>query len=105
MVITLFKILLAIIFTEAVTELVVKSEFFYPLRKCLFNGRDNKIIKFFNNLFDCGYCFSVWVGMFVIVLIFKFDNIFINYFIYGIVIHRLSNIFHFLIDRINLSKG
>lgn len=105
MIIILFKILLVIIFTEAITELVVKSELFYPLRKFLFNGRDNKIINFFNNLFDCGYCFSVWAAMLSIFLVFKFDYILVNYFIYGIVTHRLSNIFHFLIDRINLSKG
>lgn len=101
----IFKILIAIIFTEAITELVVKSEFFYPFRKKLFNSKGNKILNFFSNLVDCGYCFSVWAAMLSVFLIFKVDSMFINYFIYGIVLHRLSNIFHFLIDRIDLSKG
>ncbi len=99
----IFKVLIAIIFSEAITELVVKSDFFAPLRKSLYN-KNNKIFDFIHDILDCGYCFSVWAALFTLTIIFIVDNIFINYFIYIIVIHRLSNILHNLIDRTDRNK-
>lgn len=92
-------IIIAIIFAEAVTELCVKSEFFNPLRAWLFNNKNNKFINFTHQVFDCGYCFSVWAGVFSLCLI-SLDNIYINFFTMGIVVHRLSNFFHFVVDRV-----
>lgn len=94
------SVLIAIILTEAITEIVVKSEIFYPVRRFLFNHSYNSIFHFLHSLLDCGYCFSVWAGVFSIVLIFFTENIIINFFILSIVVHRLSNMLHFIIDRL-----
>jgi len=96
----IYKILIAIIFTEAITELVVKSEFFYSLRKFFFES-NNKILKFIHEIVDCGYCFSVWAAVFTFITFYIIDNLYFNYFIYCIVLHRLSNLFHFIMDRFN----
>lgn len=90
-----------IIFTEAITEIITKSELFSPVRKFFFNRRKFFLFEFIHNLLDCGYCTSVWVGMFSAYVFFFLDSIFFNIFFMGIVLHRLSNILHFIIDRIN----
>ena len=100
----LFKIIIAIILTEAITELVVKSEIFYPIRKFFFEHKDNKIYDWLYLLTDCGYCFSVWAGWFVaLVFIYPFEEIKIisfkiDWFFLGLLLHRLSNVFHYLVD-------
>ena len=102
----MYRLLIAIIVTEAITEIVVKSELFFPFRAYLFEkGKTNEIFNWFHSLFDCGYCFSVWVGLFVSFFLFRENNFFIHDYIdwilIGLVIHRLSNVFHFLIDRLH----
>jgi hypothetical protein len=96
----LLIILFAIILTEAITQIITKSELFRPIRKFFFEKRANKLCKYIHDLLDCGYCTSVWVGWFVVIALLYFDNIVINVFFAGIVLHRLSNILHFIIDRI-----
>ena len=101
----MIKFLLAIIITEAITEIVVKSELFFPLRAHLFEkGKTNKIFNWFHSLLDCGYCFSVWVGLFTAFLLFRESSFLIHSYIdwifIGVATHRLSNVFHFLIDRL-----
>jgi len=98
----IITIVLAIIVTEAITELVVKSEFFSFLREWFFNRRKHKLFNFIHNLLDCGYCFSVWVAFFVSILLIdlSFINEYIGWFIAWMVIHRLSNLLHFVIDRV-----
>ncbi len=92
---------LLVIFTEAVTEIITKSELFNPIRKFFFNKRKNKFFNFIHELLDCGYCVSVWVGLFSAYIFFFMNNAVFNVFIIGIVLHRLSNVLHFIIDRIN----
>ena len=92
----LFNLLLLIISTEAITELVVKSEIFKPFREFLFN----KKLNFFHSLVDCGYCFSVWAAFFVLIISYYFDNYVTRLIILGLVTHRLSNIVHFLFDKL-----
>lgn len=92
---------LLVIFTEAVTEIITKSELFNPIRKFFFNRRQNKFFNFIHELLDCGYCVSVWVGLFSAYIFFFMNNAVFNVFIIGIVLHRLSNVLHFIIDRIN----
>jgi len=99
-----YKIIMAVIFIEALTELVVKSEFFHPVRKWFFKI-DNKVCKFIHEILDCGYCFSVWASIFTIGMFSMLDNIYVIYFIYIIVLHRLSNLFHFLVDRLDKNKN
>lgn len=99
----ILRFLAAVIATEAITELVVKSEFFAPLRKRLFES-DNRILNFVHEILDCGYCFSVWAGAFSGVMFFVCSNYIVDLFMIAIIIHRLSNIVHFMIDRLNSNK-
>ena len=92
--------ILAIIFAEAITELGVKSELFHPLREWFFNKKSNPFFNFIHNVFDCGYCFSVYAGALSISLLFLCENKITYYFVLCVVVHRLSNLFHFMVDRV-----
>lgn len=101
---TIFEIIKFIILTEALTELLVKSEIFKPLRAYFFNGRkNNKIFDFIHSVLDCGYCTSVWIGCFLstFFILLGFEYTIINVFIFGLIIHRMSNVLHNMIDRFN----
>lgn len=98
------KLIAAIIATEAITELAVKSEFFEPVRKRLFESK-SKFLNYIHRIFDCGYCFSVWAGILSTLMIFFIDYMIVDFLIITIVVHRLSNIFHFIVDRIDVNKG
>lgn len=106
-------IIIAVILTEAVTELVVKSYFFEPVRKFFYTRQERNL--FYNKvsyLLECGYCFSVWAGAFssITMLVFYSETLFVlNYrlgqdiiiiLVLSIVVHRLSNMLHYLIDRL-----
>lgn len=93
--------LIAIVITETITEIITKSKLFEPLHEWFFNRRDNKFFNFIHYLLDCPYCFSVWVGTFVSIFIVKFNivSVYIDWFIVGLLLHRLSNILHNIIDR------
>jgi hypothetical protein len=94
-------ILFAAILTEAITQIITKSEFFKPIRKFFFKKRESRICNWIHELLDCGYCTSVWVGWFVLICMIVVNNIVLNVFFAGIVLHRLSNVLHFIIDRID----
>jgi hypothetical protein len=94
-------ILFAIILTEALTQIITKSEIFRPIRKFFFTKRENRFFNWFHDLLDCGYCTSVWVGWFVAICMIVVNDIVLNAFFAGIVLHRLSNVLHFVIDRID----
>lgn len=98
---TLIVVLSLVIFTEAITELVTKSEIFSPIRKFFFDRKQNSFCAAIHILLDCGYCMSIWVGLFSAYVFYFVDNIFFNVLFMGIILHRLSNILHFVIDRIN----
>jgi len=100
----IIRFIAAIIATEAITELVVKSEFFEPVRKWLFES-ESKTLNFIHRILDCGYCFSVWAGLLNILLLFIFSCSITDFLIMTVVVHRLSNVFHFMIDRLNVNKG
>ena len=93
---------LAVLITEALTELLVKSEFFKPLRKWFFDRRENRAFNFVHDLLDCGYCTSVWVGFFTSVVLVNINVVHpcIDWFVVWLAVHRLSNILHFIIDRV-----
>ncbi len=103
--IVLGMILFAIILTEAITQIITKSELFKPLRKFFFEKRKNTFNKYIHELLDCGYCMSVWVGWFVVFVFLYMDSVILNVFFAGIVLHRLSNILHFIIDRIDRNSN
>lgn len=75
----LLNLFLIAIATEALTEIVVESKLFEPIRLCT---RWHKW---------CGYCASFW---FAIGLWSFRDELLAQTLIYGLVIHRLSNVFH-----------
>jgi len=87
-----------VVLTEALTELAIKSEIFKPFREAI-----SKHSVWFKELLSCGYCFSVWAALAVILLTE------IHYPVTGIlavdigltvvVVHRLSNILHNVIDK------
>jgi len=94
-------ILFAVMLTEAITELITKSEFFKPVRKFFFKKRESRLCNWIHDLLDCGYCTSVWVACFVYTYMIVVNNMLLNAFFAGIVLHRLSNVLHFVIDRID----
>lgn len=101
----IIKFLLAVLLTEAITEIVVKSEFFSPLRAKIFKlGQSSIFFDWFHRLLDCGYCFSVWVGMLTAILFFNDLGLlhkYVDWFFVGIVLHRASNLLHNVMDRLS----
>ena len=98
------EIIATIILIEAITGIISKSELFEPLREFLFNS-NNRILKFMHNVTDCSYCTSVWVSLFCtgMLCLYKINILpqILALFFMGIVLHRLSNVLHFIIDRID----
>lgn len=100
-----------IIFVEAVTEIIVDSDFFFPIRNGL--GKLPFFIgRFFAALLSCGYCVSVWVAALVawtlpgspishapIELPIWFILI-VDAILKTFVLHRLSNLQHELVVRV-----
>jgi len=99
-------IICTIILIEAVTNILTKSELFRPLRAYLFES-NNKILRFIHNMLDCPYCTSVWVSLFSVILLYLYINNLLPHilalFFMGVILHRLSNVLHFIIDRTDLN--
>jgi hypothetical protein len=87
-----------VLVTEAIVELVIKSEIFRPVREQIFKAGD-----WFKKLFSCGYCFSVWVATGLVFLSQTsyplVGNKFLDLALAALVVHRLSNILHNVIDK------
>lgn len=101
------KFLIAVVLTEAITNIVSKSGFFLPFREFLDRYRNKLFIfRYLNDLVTCPYCFSVWAAIFsVIALGLSVKTVFLDpyfgYFLIGLVVHRISNISHHIIDRLD----
>jgi hypothetical protein len=100
---SIWDLVLLVITTEAITGIVSKSEIFYSLRKWLFGKW-----QWLHRLVDCPYCLSVWVAA-VLTTLYYLSHVLDFYLpfkilLYGFTIHRLSNILHFCIDRIDPHK-
>ncbi len=98
------QILITLISIEAITNIISKSVLFEPIRKLLFKS-NNRTLKFIHEGIDCPYCTSVWVSLFCTVMLYLdvinlLPQILALFFI-GLVLHRLSNVVHFIIDRID----
>jgi hypothetical protein len=97
-----FTIILHFIFlvvlTELLTELVIKSEITKPLRNWIKSWG-----SWFDTLFSCGYCFSVWAAVGVVLLTqvsYPLTGIILlDLGLTALVVHRLSNVFHNIIDK------
>lgn len=95
--------ILAIIFVEAITEIIVQSEIFFSLRN--FIARTS---AFLGNLISCGYCTSVWVSAIIgwalpgNVLYLWMPNtttMVIDCILKIFVLHRISNVLHEAFSR------
>jgi hypothetical protein len=86
----ILKFSLLIIATEALVELICKAEILNRPRYWI-----QSRCWFFKELLSCPYCVSVWVGMFVALLLW-IDNTYVFIVIYGLCFHRLSNFLHLL---------
>jgi len=95
-------IIAVIILIESITNIITKSELFSPIREFLFNS-DYKILKFVHSILDCPYCTSVWVSLFCTAMFYLYIINSLPYtlalFFIGLILHRLSNVLHFIIDR------
>lgn len=91
--------LAAVIFVEAVTELICKSSIFHNL-----NEKVSSWHPFLDEMLGCGYCTSVWVSMLpasVISYLYSGSALYsVGWFIVlTVVIHRLSNYVHNINDK------
>lgn len=99
----IFKLIFAIILTEAITEIVTKSVIFSPIREFFFNRRKNALFNWIHELLDCGYCTSVWVGWLLAILFFNEKMLidrYIDWIFIGLFLHRLSNLLHNIFDKV-----
>jgi len=82
---------------ESITEIIGGSELFKPLRS-FFTSRE---VPFISKLLQCKYCLSVWMAGLVASLWFFFVEPKTNLIIFIFIIfavHRLSNLYHLLLD-------
>lgn len=99
----ILELLLAIIATEALTNLITKSEFSIRfIKKPLFSWRRFKVFNFIHEILDCGYCTSVWSAIFI-ALLYSTDTF--EFVVLVLVFHRMSNVIHFIIDWVEDRKG
>ncbi len=102
---------IAIVSVEAITEIIVDSKIFLPFRQFISKialpdiptGKTT-IFNFIHELISCGYCTSVWVAMFMTILlrlggIVLFKPV-VNEMILIFFLHRMSNLFHVLYQLI-----
>lgn len=96
------NLFILVIVVENITEVLVKSEIFKPVRGLFFNYRRYKICNFVHDLLDCGYCTSFWVSLLFCIV--NLNNLFYNDYnffdsvLMVLIVHRLSNVFHYLVD-------
>ena len=101
--VSVLKIIMAVIATEAATNLITKSEFSIRfIKEPLFKLRHFKVFNFIHDILDCGYCTSVWMAC--IFALFFLTNSF-NFVILILVLHRLANVLHFSIDLIDEKRS
>ncbi len=91
-------LLFAVILTELLTEFVIKSVVFRPVRDLI-----KKLGGWFAELFSCGYCFSVWSAYGVVLLLGLAYNFtgwyYVDLTLTGLIVHRLSNYLHNFNDK------
>lgn len=102
-------VLLFVLSIEASTNIISKSDIFKPFRAFLFKHSPTNIIaKFLHMMLDCPYCTSVWVSLIHMLLYFSGVWLIVYmfmFFMFVMVFHRLSNIVHHVIDRIDKNSG
>ena len=101
---SVLDMLMGVIAVEAITQLLTKSEFSIRfIKKPLFNKREKKFFGFLHDILDCGYCTSVWAAIIPAIWLITDPGgpIILDIIITLLVLHRLSNVLHFIIDWID----
>ena len=93
----IFKVFVIVVSIEALTELVVKSEFFSPLRNFFSGEKNSKLYNFIDSILQCPYCFSVWSSLIILSMTYNYYTIFILYILSA---HRASNVLHNMFDKL-----
>jgi len=99
----ILQFVLGVILTEAITEILVESVLFERAR---FYVEAKLPDSLFAILVRCGYCVSVWVGLVVSYALWlaPFDWVsWVQYLqpaLMGLVLHRMSNVWHDLIRKL-----
>jgi len=90
----ILTLILGIISTEAITEILLHSELLDRPREFLLK------LPFFKGLFNCGWCLSFWVALFVFgIMLLKLHIILLP-----IVLHRLSNYLHYFYGILKMKR-
>ncbi len=93
----MIEFIVAVILTELLTELAVKSVIFKPARELF------RKWKWGDQLVNCGYCFSVWAAPVVVFSLGLSYNLtewhVMDFALVSLVVHRLSNVLHNIIDK------
>jgi hypothetical protein len=94
----ILKFLAAVLLTELLTELVIKSEITRPVRDFI-----KSRVSWLKTFFSCGYCFSVWTAFGVAFLFGLAYNLtgwyWVDLTLTSLLIHRLSNYLHNFNDK------
>lgn len=95
--------------TEAVTEIIVKSNIFIFIRDYLDKrSKESSFFEFFSELLACGHCTSVWVAFFVSLILtiggVTLVNKYVDWFLLWMLTHRFSNLIHFFIDFVDNAR-
>lgn len=92
------KFALAVVLTELLTELAIKSVLLKPPRDAL-----SGLSSWLKELFSCGYCFSVWAAWGVVFVLQLAPGLtewyWLNLGLTGLAVHRLSNYLHNFNDK------
>jgi hypothetical protein len=96
---SLLKLIVAVIATEAVTEILTSTAIFEPIRSRLL-GLDKERPKWLGMLASCGRCMSVWIGVSAAFLMVLNGPWWAQCLVWGVVIHRASNILHAVLSCI-----
>lgn len=98
--------LLCSFLVETFTQLIQKSVFFGFFRGFFSARRKKRIFSFIDTLLQCPYCTSVWVSLFVVFCavisgynLVIFGNIYVDWFLFFVACHRMSNLIHDVWDR------
>lgn len=111
----IFTTLLLVVVVEAITEIITSSTLVAPLqakwRTWTYpidrppSGRLQGVMAFIDQLWNCGYCTSVWVS--AIIAPFApslFNNTIINWAVMVFILHRLSNWLHVVYELVRRGR-
>ena len=84
--------IIAVILCESIVNLIFNGGVLQPAREFIRRLTPFLVVRE-EHLLDCKLCTSFWIGLFSWWAV-SLDITFLNYIIYGIVVHRLSNFFH-----------